>query len=58
MMIDVVLARTKSGSILNLLQNKKTCKYKFTGFVFVVGGAGFEPAKVSQRIYSPSSLAA
>jgi hypothetical protein len=42
----------------NLLQNKKTCKYKFTGFVFVVGGAGFEPAKVSQRIYSPSSLAA
>ena len=24
----------------------------------VVGGAGFEPAKVSQRIYSPSSLAA
>ena len=24
----------------------------------MVGGAGFEPAKVSQRIYSPSSLAA
>ena len=30
----------------------------FLSYQFNVGRAGFEPAKVSQRIYSPSSLAA
>jgi hypothetical protein len=35
------------------------CWLKLIGLVYnVVGRAGFEPAKVSQRIYSPSSLAA
>ena len=34
---------------------KQACCFGFSVFV---GRAGFEPAKVTQRIYSPSSLAA
>ncbi len=39
-------------------RRKTTIQFSIFKINFLVGREGFEPSKVSQRIYSPSSLAA
>ena len=55
MYLIIILIKIIKTKIDESLEQKKTLQLLET---FFVGRAGFEPAKVSQRIYSPSSLAA